>query len=469
MSGLKFGTSGLRGLVTELTDDICAAYTTAFLSHMQKAGWLKPGSLVLIGQDLRSSSPRIAAACMQAAGAFGAIAENCGALPTPALALRSLALKAPAIMVTGSHIPADRNGLKFYRSDGEIDKQDEAAINAEMTMVPRGGATAPATAVSLAALGEYTRRCLSILPPDSLKGKRIGIYQHSSVARDFMMDLITGLGGSPIGISRSDTFVPVDTEALRPEDVEIATSAAQDHHFDALISTDGDADRPLVADENGAFLRGDALGLLTAKFLKADAVVTPVTSSTSIELSGLFKSVVRTKVGSPYVIAGMEQAKSAGAKVIVGFEANGGVLLGSDADAGQGVVSALPTRDAMLPILAVLGLAVASGKPVSALRTTMPDRHTASGRLEHIGAEKSGPFLAMLADRAMAANYLHDAGDIDFQDHIDGMRFVLRNGEVIHYRASGNAPELRCYAEAGTAEAAGALVIWGLQAAAKAL
>lgn len=55
---------------------------------------------------------------------------DCGAAPTPALALYGLQLGAASLMVIGSHIPADRNGIKFYRPDGEIDKQDEEAIAA---------------------------------------------------------------------------------------------------------------------------------------------------------------------------------------------------------------------------------------------------------------------------------------------------------------------------------------------------
>ncbi len=142
---------------------------------------------------------------------------------------------------------------------------------------------------------------------------------------------------------------------------------AEKYKLDALVSTDGDADRPLVADENGVFLRGDSLGLLTARFLNADAVVTPVTSNTAIELSGLFAKVYRTRVGSPYVIEGMEQAVKDGYRRVVGFEANGGVLLGSSVTTDSGQLDALPTRDAMLPILSVLGMAAKDGVALSKL------------------------------------------------------------------------------------------------------
>ena len=116
----KFGTSGLRGLVVELTDTLVADHIRAFLSVCGE-------KTLFIGRDLRPSSPDIAAVVARTARDFGVDVVDCGAVPTPALALASLG-KGAAVMVTGSHIPFDRNGIKFYRATGEISKQDEAAI-----------------------------------------------------------------------------------------------------------------------------------------------------------------------------------------------------------------------------------------------------------------------------------------------------------------------------------------------------
>ncbi|MHC1550128.1 phosphomannomutase [Phyllobacterium sp. K27] len=466
MTSLKFGTSGLRGLVTELPDAICRAYTLAFLRHMQQAYGIAPGGRLLVGYDLRESSPRIAAACIDAARVFGMEVENCGPLPTPALALRALAQRLPAIMVTGSHIPADRNGLKFYRPDGEIDKTDEAGILAVLDLAGNDMSVPDeAGEVSPMALVEYEKRCISMLNAGALIGKRIGVYQHSSVGRDLIVSVLGALGAETVAIARSDVFVPVDTEALRPEDITLAAGAAEKYRLDALVSTDGDADRPLVADETGAFIRGDSLGLLTARFLNADAVVTPVTSNTAIELSGLFAKVYRTRVGSPYVIEAMEQAAKDGYQRIVGFEANGGVLLGSNVSLDGGTVAALPTRDAMLPIIAVLGMAASNKVPASRLLNDLPARFTRSGRIEHVESSKSGPFLQALLDDEHRAGFFAQLGTIQANDAIDGIRVMLATSEVVHYRASGNAPELRCYAEAGSDERAGQLLEWGLQRA----
>ena len=118
----KFGTSGLRGLVVALTDDLVARHVAGFVTACDA------GETVLIGEDLRPSSPDIARMAARAVVASGARAVLCGPLPTPALALAAGAGGTGAIMVTGSHIPADRNGLKFYTIAGEITKEDEAVI-----------------------------------------------------------------------------------------------------------------------------------------------------------------------------------------------------------------------------------------------------------------------------------------------------------------------------------------------------
>jgi len=251
----RFGTSGLRGLVTELTDDLVARYTRAFLRH------LGAGDRLLVGRDLRNSSPRIAAAVAAGAATEGVTATDCGALPTPALALEAIRLGVPAIMVTGSHIPSDRNGLKFYRPDGEIDKADEAAIVASLAPVPTEPLPSVLLALSTEAVDRYVGRYTTL--EVSLRGARIGVYEHSSVARDILAKVLTALGAEVIPLGRSSTFVTIDTEALRAEDTALVHGWAAEHGLDAIVSTDGDADRPLIANENGVFLRGDVVGLLT--------------------------------------------------------------------------------------------------------------------------------------------------------------------------------------------------------------
>ena len=115
---LKFGTSGLRGLSVDLEGPASALYATAFARHLLAAGLARRGDEILIGRDFRASSPAVSAIAVAALRKAGLQPRDCGDLPTPALALLGLARKVACLMVTGSHIPADRNGIKFYRPDG---------------------------------------------------------------------------------------------------------------------------------------------------------------------------------------------------------------------------------------------------------------------------------------------------------------------------------------------------------------
>ena len=453
-NSLKFGTSGLRGLAADLIGVESRRYAAAFVGHLRSGGDTVPQ--MLIGRDLRDSSPVIGASVASALAGLGVAVLDCGELPTPALALEAMRRELPAIMVTGSHIPADRNGLKFYRADGEIDKADEAGILAVLGPAPEGAGGAVA---ETEALRRYAARYAAMLPPGALAGLRIGVWQHSSVARDLLVEVLGRYDAEVIPLGRSERFVAVDTEAVSEDVATEIAGWVSAHGLDALVSTDGDADRPLVADETGAVLRGDVLGILTAKFLGADAVVTPVTSNSAIEGTGYFRQVLRTKVGSPYVIDAMEAAQGR----VVGFEANGGVLLGSDVTVNGSTLTALPTRDALLPIMAVLGAARQARLTLSALAATLPPRYARSDRLEHVPAERCAALLERL--RADAAGFLAPQGQIAATSTTDGMRFELSSGDVIHYRPSGNAPELRCYTEAATAERADELLAWGFKAA----
>lgn len=452
-NSLKFGTSGLRGLATDLVGAESRRYAAAFVAHLKSRG---PVTEMLVGRDLRTSSPQIAAAVIAAIAGSGVRAIDCGELPTPALAYEALRRKAPAIMVTGSHIPADRNGLKFYTAAGEIDKADEAGILA--ALAPDHGGDGSATAEP-EALRRYRSRYAGLLPHGVLKGWRVGVWEHSSVARDLLIDMLDHYDAEVVALNRSEDFVPVDTEAVSADTATELAGWVRSHQLDALVSTDGDADRPLLVDETGTLVRGDTIGILTAKFVGADTVVTPVTSNSSIEGTGEFRQVIRTKVGSPYVIAGMAEGQG----IVVGFEANGGVLLGSDVTMNGSTLTAMPTRDALLPILSVLGAARRARLTLSQLVGTLPPRVARADRLEHVPAEKSAALIALL--ERDAAGFLAPQGTITAISTLDGMRFQLSNGDVIHYRPSGNAPELRCYTEAATAERADALLAWGLEAA----
>jgi phosphomannomutase len=464
---LKFGTSGLRGLSVDLVGKASVLYATAFARHLLESNLAKPGDRLLIARDFRPSSPEIMLACASAVAAAGFLPVDCGTIPTPALALYGLSIGAASMMITGSHIPADRNGIKFYRPDGEIDKGDELAITAIAARLALGiGDVDPVQPEDghAAAAHLFLERNKKLLPNQSLKGLKVGVYQHSTVARAMFVDVLQHYGAEVLALGWSDMFIPVDTEAVSESTVDLLKAWTREHGLDAIVSADGDGDRPMVSDETGTPLRGDLLGLLTARFLKAETVVTPVTSNSGIEGAGTYQ-VVRTKVGSPYVIAAMDEAKAAGKSSVMGFEANGGLLTGTDFLVNGAVVSALPTRDSFLPVLAVLSTAANARQSLSGLAATVNLPIALSDRLENFAVEKSAAFMAYIrASQGNLETFLAGIGTPVSVSDIDGVRVTLADGGIIHFRPSGNAPEMRCYVEAEDAAAAQVLMRQGLSA-----
>lgn len=465
---LKFGTSGLRGLSVDLEGPASALYATAFARHLLAAGIARPGDEVLVGRDLRASSPAISAIAIAALRKAGLAPRDCGVLPTPALALLGLERKAAGLMVTGSHIPADRNGIKFYRPDGEIDKADEAAITAAAQAIRAEGvafdaAREDAENLYEAAMALYGARNRALLPEDGLAGLRIGVYQHSTVARDLFVSVLAHYGADVVALGRSETFIPVDTEAVSAETVTLLQGWAAQHGLHAIISADGDGDRPLVADETGTPIRGDLVGLVASRFLGARVIATPVTSNSGIEAAVAGK-VLRTKVGSPYVIAAMNEAVAAGETAVAGFEANGGTLTATPFTVNGHVLAPLPTRDSLMPVLAVLALLAAGERPLSQVAEGFALPAAASDRLENVPVETSAALMAELRSGAGALSaFLAPIGVPAKTSDIDGLRVTLEDASVIHFRPSGNAPEMRCYVEAADEAAAARLLKAGLQ------
>ncbi|WP_441003651.1 phosphomannomutase [Pseudocolwellia agarivorans] len=453
-SGIAFGTSGARGLVEQFTPDVCAAFSLAFIDTLK--GQFTFDRLA-IAIDNRPSSYAMAQACSAALKQQGIEIIYYGVIPTPALAYAAMVRNIPCIMVTGSHIPFDRNGLKFYRPDGEISKSDELSIlKSEAAFEALD--TLDELEVSSEAGEEYVLRYSSLFDKPFLQGKHIGIYEHSSAGRDLYQALFEELGAKVTSLERSDHFVPIDTEAVSAEDQLKAINWSKEYGFDAIYSTDGDGDRPLIADEKGVWLRGDILGLLCAKQLNVEALSIPVNSNTSIELSNAFKKIERTRIGSPYVIAEFERL-SKSYKSVAGFEANGGFLLGTDTSINGKVLKALPTRDALLP--AIMLLAAAGDNNISDLVSDCTERFSASDRIQNFATAKSKQLIETYTQDASALIKLLGFADLTVTsiDVTDGLRMTLSDNDVIHLRPSGNAPELRCYAESTSDEKAKQLVV----------
>jgi phosphomannomutase len=370
---LKFGTSGRRGNVVDLTQLEVYVNALAELEYLQSLapsmGGIVRGDQFFFAYDLRPSSSSfvaeldgrgaIAQTIVTAIGDAGMQAVNLGPIPTPALANYTLASGKGSIMITGSHIPFDLNGYKTYSSRGELLKEQEAPINQHVRQVRERLYAQPAVESLFDDLG-FLKSGHQALPPEhaearsayierftqffrerSLGGKRLMVYQHSAVGRDLLVEILEQLGAEVIKAGRSDTFVPIDTENIDASALaviqELVDKAVATHGpVDAVVSTDGDSDRPLILGMDREtskvhFFGGDLLGMVVAEFLRADAVVVPISCNDAIDRGDLAKVVEpKTRIGSPFVIAGIEAALQKGKKFVCGWEPNGGFLTGSD-------------------------------------------------------------------------------------------------------------------------------------------
>lgn len=543
---LRFGTSGRRGEVVHLTQLEVYINARAEIEHLMSlplsTGGISAGDEFYLAYDLRPSSTlyvtrhsgrgEIAQAVEQAVRDAGLRPVNLGAIPTPALTGFALSRGRGGIMVTGSHIPFDWNGYKTNSARGELRKEDEEPISERVRQI-RQRIYAGSLSESLfdaqglfksghrdlspemdQGLHAYVDRYVDFFGSSALAGITVLVYQHSAVGRDLLAAVLERLGAEVITAGRSDSFVPIDTENV--DDAQITAIqvladqvAGGRHGFDAVVSTDGDSDRPMVLapdPDTGKlrFFSGDLVGMIVAEYLRADTVVVPISCNDAIDRGNLRERVApKTKIGSPYVTAGMESARSGGARLVCGWEANGGFLLGSDVERHGRVLRALPTRDSFLPIICVLCAAREGKKAVGCLFAQLPKRFGRAALLKRFPRHLSRRIVERFspADRALrevifeagSRLYLDANGnsvpetesralefgtirrgleryfsaDLGFSpvsrlNYVDGVRIVFSNGEVAHFRPSGNADEFRIYAIADTEARAAEIIKTGI-------
>ena len=521
---LVFGTSGLRGLVKDITDLEAYINVKAALCYFSRIGDIRAGNVVVLAGDLRPSTERIMRACAQAIFDSGHRVQNAGKIPTPALISHATAIGCAGVMVSGSHIPFDRNGIKLNKSAGEVLKPDETGITREVERVRAeeyGRAEAESRFDSSGMLKEspelppldcaaeeaYVRRYLQSFTRGGLAGLRVLVYHHSAVGRDILPRILSELGAEVVSAGRSETFVPIDTENITNEQLDrlegfaiAAEASGQPLH--AIVSTDGDSDRPLMTavlpketvhpgGRRLRFLAGDLLGIVVAEYLRADAAAVPISANDAVErrMRDRGVSLEKTKIGSPYVVAALEELRRTGThRRIVGWEANGGFLTGSDIGLPSGMLPALPTRDATLPILANLFAVAEQRSGLAALWDRLPARYGQAGLLDNVPVAVSQAILSKLIPTGdvietefddTGGDFVHDRSgetpgplaeptatewqrckatltrfftpalgfdDVARINVLDGMRIYFRNGDVAHIRPSGNAPQLRIYA-----------------------
>ena len=527
---LKFGTSGLRDTVENMTDMECFINARGFIAYLKESGEFKKGDTVALGGDRRPSTYGIKKAVAAAICDMGGVVNDQGQVPSPTLAYYAMQSNIASIMVTGSHIPADRNGIKFTKCSGEILKSDELGIlenvrkerakvysasekdsifgkkgNFKALLESKFNKLLKAESYTGESSELYIDRYRNTFGNEFFpKGTKIFLYQHSAVGRDIAKDIFEDLGAKVFAPDikidneplRSDEFVSVDTESVSDKTLDIFKRVLVDNDLDIGITLDGDSDRPLLvyreyvegkATNNVKYITGDILGLLTILGLekiniKVDAVCIPVSANDAIAKICKEKNIelTQTKIGSPYVVAAMNDSIEShqGKWNVFSWESNGGFLTGTDLTIEDKTLKALPTRDAVLPLLSVIHLVIKSGKNVSQFLKTLPSRFTHADRKKEFPMETSKAIINYLTPKNLNDKkeleiikkrikevFLSDDGfgKPENINYTDGIRILFDNGEISHLRPSGNAPEFRNYAIADSPERAREMVRIGVE------
>jgi phosphoglucosamine mutase len=363
MTRKYFGTDGIRGLTNagamtpEVAMRVGQAAGTKFLRGPHK-------HRVLIGKDTRLSGYMIESALTAGFTSVGMDVVQVGPMPTPAVAMLTRSMRADlGVMVSASHNPFHDNGIKLFGPDGyKLSDADELEIEALLDTAP---SLAPPAGIGRArriddAQGRYIHSAKSSFPDRlRLDGLRIVIDCAHGAAYKVAPMALWELGADviPIGVDPDGFNVNASIGSTHPQAMQERVVASGAH---IGIALDGDADRLIVADENGTLVDGDQLMALVVTdwakrgLLKGGGLVATVMSNLGLEryLHGQGLTLERTAVGDRYVLEAM---RARGFNI--GGEQSGHIILSDHATTGDGLVAALQ----------ILSVLVTSGRPASEL------------------------------------------------------------------------------------------------------
>lgn len=351
-----FGTDGIRGNAeTLLTDDLVRDVGRAI------AVWAREGGerpRIVIGRDTRASGPRVESAFVDGATSAGADVLRGGVLPTAAVAYLMTLLDCDVgIVISASHNPPPDNGIKVFGPGGW-----KLSLGAEETIESMVGAVDDApergdVAELRDACDAYIAHVDAIATHD-LRGLRVVLDCANGAAAQIAPDAFERLGCDVVALNTEVDGARINAAcgALHPE---VVSQAAKER--DAIgVTFDGDADRVVLADENGRLIDGDAILAVLAHELKSegrlrnDAVVATVMANQALrrwcDAEGI--KLVETPVGDRHVLEAMRDRD-----LVLGGEQSGHVIRLDRATTGDGILAAIGVLDAV----------AASGRPLADL------------------------------------------------------------------------------------------------------
>jgi phosphoglucosamine mutase len=327
MARRYFGTDGVRGIVGE-------GLTPQFVEQLGRAATLWcGGGAVFIGRDTRASGRELERAFASGVASAGGNAVLAGVLPTPAVALLALDLGA---VISASHNPPEYNGVKLFHKTGrkltDVEEEEiEALLGAPPTNPEHGQIDDLEVAVD-----SYLDHVLDRFGAD-LAGLRIGVDCANGAYSWIAPRALERLGAqvSAIGIEPDGSNINVGCGAT---DLRALQELVREEHLDLGVAFDGDGDRVLAVDGNGAALDGDQILAILALDLGLDSVV--VTTMTNLGFHRLMEErgirVITTAVGDRYVLEALQREG-----VILGGEQSGHIIYLDGHVTGDGLAGAL--------------------------------------------------------------------------------------------------------------------------------
>jgi phosphoglucosamine mutase len=372
-----FGTDGVRGVAnvepvtaeTALKLGRAAAHVFTQLNPRTLPASVRPK--IVLGKDTRLSGYMLENALVAGITSLGVDVLLIGPLPTPGVAYITRSLRADAgIVLSASHNPYEDNGIKFFRHDGyklddKIEQQIEQLVfTREIDAVrPTAGKIGRATRID-DALGRYVEFAKASFPRGmSLEKMRIAVDVANGAGYKSTPCILRELGAE-LTIAHNEpngTNINAECGSTFPAEIQrlVKESGAQ-----IGITNDGDADRVLLADENGEIVDGDeilaiaSVDLLQSGKLRQDTLVATVMSNFGLDeaLGAHGGKVIRTKVGDRYVLEEMVQRD-----LNLGGEQSGHMIFRDFTTTGDGIISALQ----------ILRIMKSSGKSLRELKSCL--------------------------------------------------------------------------------------------------
>ncbi|GAA3634286.1 phosphomannomutase [Lentzea atacamensis] len=428
----------IRGVVGEQLDaGVVRDFGAAFAR-------LVGGPAIVIGHDMRDSSPGLSRAFAEGAQAQGVNVISIGLASTDMLYFASGKLDLPGAMFTASHNPAQYNGIKLCRAGASPVGQDSGLAQIRQdaeNQVPDAEGVTPGTFEERNMLVDYAAYLNELVDLKNIRplkivvdaGNGMGGYTVPQVFEGLPIEII------PMYFELDGSFPNHEANPLDPKNIVDLQARTKAEGADAGVAFDGDADRCFVVDENGDPVSPSAITALVAvRELAKDPGGTIIHNLiTSHAVPEIVREhggqPVRTRVGHSFI---KEEMAKTGA--IFGGEHSAHYYFRDFWRADTGMLAALH-------VLAALG---EQEGPLSKL-TAVYNRYAASGEINSTVADQAG--------RIAAIKEAYGSKDGVTIDELDGLTVQLPDGSWFNLRASNTEPLLRLNVEAATPEAVAAL------------